>query len=164
MVRKMDKMESQRLKNMSMCPAKISRSKLKHHSFQANEFQLSGPIPAELYHRFVEFKAFVKGMFSSTGFRGKVLNSALHHQHRRVYNYSTTTKYGTVKARSDEASLKFLELVHYDEGGRIFTYVLTLDALMRYFSCFLSLRESPLHLFSHPSSSFLLLNRLTPYF
>jgi hypothetical protein len=29
-------------------------------------------------------------------------------------------------------SLKFLEMVHYDEGGRIFTYVLTLDGLMRF--------------------------------
>lgn len=102
------------------------------YSFQATEFQLTGPVPAELYHRFVEFKPFVKGMFASTGIRGKVLNRALHHQHARVYNYSKTTKYGTVASRSEEAAIKFLELVHYDEGGRIFTYVITLDGLMRF--------------------------------
>lgn len=102
------------------------------YSFQAVEYQLTGPVPAELYHRFVEFKPFVKGMFSSTGIRGKILNTALHHQHAHVYNYSKSTKYGSVPPKSTEAALKFLDLVHYDEGGRIFTYVLTLDGLLRF--------------------------------
>jgi hypothetical protein len=101
-------------------------------SFQANQFQLQGPVPEELYHRFVEFKPFVKGMFSKTGVRGRVLNRALHHQHARVYNFSNVTKNGIVKPRSKEASLQFLKMVHYDEGGRIFTYVLTLDGLLRF--------------------------------
>src|ERR1700712_2969891 len=101
-------------------------------SFQANQMQLQGPVPAELYHRFVEFKPFVKGMFSRKGLRGRVLNKALHHQHARVYNFSNSTEYGVMKPKSEEASSQFLKLVHYDEGGRIFTYVLTLDGLWRF--------------------------------
>lgn len=89
-------------------------------------------MPAELYHRFVEFKPFVKGMFSKAGLRGRVLNKALHHQHARVYNFSNSTEYGIVKPRSEEATLQFLKMVHFDEGGRIFTYVLTLDGLLRF--------------------------------
>lgn len=115
---------------MSLFRRRLSFTDLQ--SFQANQFQLQGPVPADLYHRFVEFKSFVKGMFDSTGIRGKVLNHALHHQHARVYNYSNSTKYGKVEPRSKEASLQFLDMVHYDEGGRIFTYVITLDGLFRF--------------------------------
>jgi hypothetical protein len=89
-------------------------------------------VPPELYHRFVEFKPFVKGMFTGLGLRGRILNKALHHQHNRVYNFSNSTEYGEVKPRSEEATLQFLKMVHYDEGGRIFTYVLTLDGLLRF--------------------------------
>ena len=71
-------------------------------------------------------------MFSSHGLRGKILNKALHKQHRRVYNYDSTTQHGTFKPRSEEASLQFLKMAHFDEGGRIFTYVLTLDGLLRF--------------------------------
>lgn len=71
-------------------------------------------------------------MFSKAGVRGRILNKALHHQHHRVYNFSNSTEYGTVKPKSEEASRKFLKMVHYDEGGRIFTYVLTLDGLLRF--------------------------------
>lgn len=102
------------------------------HSFQANQFQLQGPVPPDLYNRFVEFKPFVKGMFSNAGLRGRVLNKALQHQHSRVYNFSGSTEYGVVEPRSEEAALQFLKMVHFDEGGRIFTYVLTLDGLMRF--------------------------------
>ena len=71
-------------------------------------------------------------MFSKVGLRGRILNKALHHQHSRVYNYNNSTQYGVVKPRSEEASLQFLKMAHYDEGGRIFTYVLTLDGLLRF--------------------------------
>lgn len=101
-------------------------------SFQANQFQLQGPVPEHLYHRFVEFKPFVKGMFSRTGLRGRVLNKALHHQHNKVYNFSNSTEYGIVKPKSKEAALQFLKMVHFDEGGRMFTYVITLDGLFRF--------------------------------
>ncbi|TGO31599.1 hypothetical protein BHYA_0495g00050 [Botrytis hyacinthi] len=102
------------------------------YDFQANQIQLQGPVPAELYHRFVEFKPFVKGMFSKAGLRGRVLNKALHHQHARVYNFSNSTEYGVFKARSQEAALQFLKMVHFDEGARTFTYVLSLDGLLRF--------------------------------
>ena len=71
-------------------------------------------------------------MFSKAGLRGRVLNKALHHQHSRVYNFSNSTQNGIVKPRSEQASLQFLKMVHYDEGGRIFTYVLTVDGLLRF--------------------------------
>lgn len=71
-------------------------------------------------------------MFSKAGLRGRVLNKALHHQHARVYNFSNSTEYGDVKPRSEEAALQFLKMAHYDEGGRIFTYVLTTDGLLRF--------------------------------
>jgi hypothetical protein len=89
-------------------------------------------VPESLYHRFVEFKPFVKGMFSHRGVRGRILNTALHHQHRHIYSFGTSTEYGAVEPKSKEASKQFLEMVHYDEGGRIFTYVITLDGLMRF--------------------------------
>ncbi|KAG9248522.1 hypothetical protein BJ878DRAFT_412519 [Calycina marina] len=108
------------------------KSKAQKYDFQANQFQLQGPVPAELYHRFVEFKPFVKGMFAKAGLRGRILNHALHHQHARVYNFSNTTEHGEVKPKSEEASLQFLKMVHFDEGGRIFTYVITLDGLLRF--------------------------------
>jgi hypothetical protein len=71
-------------------------------------------------------------MFLNTGLRGRILNEALHHQHNHIYSYGPSTEYGTVEPRSEEASKQFLEMVHYDEGGRIFTYVITLDGLMRF--------------------------------
>ena len=102
-------------------------------SFQANQFQMHGPVPPELYHRFVEFKPFVKRMFTSSGIQGYLLSKALHHQHARVYNYDRTTDYGILgNEPSNDSTLKFLDLVHWDKGGRIFTYVLTLDALFRF--------------------------------
>lgn len=128
------------MKDMSksaQCPrafgaASITIPELTRNSFQANQIQLQGPVPDELYHRFVEFKPFVKGMFDKTGLRGHVLNAALHHQHARVYNYSSTTTHGNMQAKSKEAALQFLKLAHFDEGGRLFTYVLTLDGLLRF--------------------------------
>jgi hypothetical protein len=71
-------------------------------------------------------------MFDKAGLRGRVLNAALHHQHARIYNYSNTTKYGVVEPTSEETALQFLKMAHFDEGGRLFTYVLTLDGLLRF--------------------------------
>ena len=65
-----------------------SRPALTVSSFQANQLQLAGPVPAALYHRYVEFRPFVKGMFTSKSFRGWILHRALQHQHNRIYNYS----------------------------------------------------------------------------
>lgn len=102
------------------------------YNFQANQFQLEGPVPSSLYHRYVEFKPFVAGMFNSKSLRGRILNRALHHQHSRVYNYDRDTVYGSFPSPSFEMTLKFLELVHYDHGGRIYTYVITLDGQWRF--------------------------------
>ncbi|KAB5522971.1 hypothetical protein GE09DRAFT_1293719 [Coniochaeta sp. 2T2.1] len=106
--------------------------KAKKYDFQANELQLAGPVPPKLYHRYVEFRPMIGRMFASTGIRGKVLNMALHKQHSRVYNFDSSTEWGTFEPCSKEASLQFLKMVHFDEGGRIFTYVLTLDGLLRF--------------------------------
>ena len=84
-------------------------------------------MPEQLYHRYVEFKPFVAGMFNSKSLRGRILNRALHHQHARVYNYDRTTVYGLFPSPCKEMTRKFLEFVHYDAGGRIYTYVITLD-------------------------------------
>jgi hypothetical protein len=102
-------------------------------SFQAIQLQLHGPVPAELYHRYVEFKPFVKGMFTNSGIRGFFLHKALEHQHRQIYRFDSTTNFGYLSVDpSEETTLKFLELVHFDKGGRIFTYILTLDSLLRF--------------------------------
>jgi hypothetical protein len=109
------------------------KSKTERYNFQANQIQFRGPVPDELYHRFVEFRPFVKQMFTSSGVRGWVLSKALHHQHARVYNFDRTTKWGHFpQGPCKEMTQAFLDLVHYDEGGRIFTYVLSLDALFRF--------------------------------
>jgi len=71
-------------------------------------------------------------MFTGTSFRGKVLHHALHHQHNRIYSYDRDTVYGSFHAPSTDLTLKFLDLVHWDKGGRIFTYVLTLDGMWRF--------------------------------
>lgn len=94
--------------------------------------QLTGPVPWQLYHRFVEFKPWVKSMFTVSGIRGYLLSKALHHQHSRVYAYDRNTIYGVLSPKSEDVTNKFLDLVHYDKGGRIFTYVLTLDSLWRF--------------------------------
>ncbi|KAM0263519.1 hypothetical protein ACHAQJ_001138 [Trichoderma viride] len=102
------------------------------YDFQATEMQLQGPVPSVLYHRYVEFRPVIGSLFSSTGIRGTILNKALHKQHHRIYNYDSSTEYGTFEPCSKQASLQFLRMVHFDEGGRVFTYVLTLDGLLRF--------------------------------
>lgn len=101
-------------------------------SFQANEMQLTGPVPASLYHRFVAFKPIMSRIFMSTGLRGNILNKALHKQHSRIYNFNSTTEYGRFEACSEDAAQQLLKMTHYDEGCRLFTYVLTLDSLFRF--------------------------------
>ncbi len=120
-------------RHRSSTPKDKDGKDVQRYNFQSNELQLAGPVPAELYHRFVEFKPWVKRMFTNGGLQGVVLGKALHHQHARVYNYSGTTVWGYFRGEPNaEVTRKFLELVHYDQGGRIFTYVLTLDSLLRF--------------------------------
>ena len=115
-------------------PASGEKQKnIEQYNFQANQMQLQGPVPAELYHRFVEFKPWVKRMFTAGGLQGIVLSKALHHQHTRVYTFGRSTIHGYFpQGPCKEMTQQFLDLVHYDRGGRIFTYVITLDALFRF--------------------------------
>lgn len=108
------------------------KKNVEHYNFQANQVQLQGPVPAELYHRFVEFKPWVGRMFTSKGLSGFLMGKALRHQHSRVYNFGKSTTWGHPRAESEDMTRQFLDLVHWDHGGRIFTYVLTLDALWRF--------------------------------
>lgn len=94
--------------------------------------QLKGPVPADLYHRYVEFKPFVAGMFQARSLRGRILHKALHHQHQRIYNFDRSTLNGTFAEPCRELTQKFLEFAHYGQGGRIFTYVITLDGQLRF--------------------------------
>ena len=107
-------------------------AKTESYNFQANQFQLAGPVPPPLYHRYVEFKPFIAGMFTAKSLRGYILNRALRHQHSRIYNYDRYTVYGSFPSPSKDMTLQFLKLANYDRGGRIFTYVLTLDGLFRF--------------------------------
>lgn len=71
-------------------------------------------------------------MFTGKSLRGWLLNRALHHQHARIYNYDRTTVYGSFPAPTPDMTLKFLDLCHWDKGGRIYTYVITLDGQWRF--------------------------------
>ncbi|KAI1975892.1 hypothetical protein LOZ53_003709 [Ophidiomyces ophidiicola] len=102
------------------------------YNFQAIQIQLTGPVPSKLYHRYVEFRPFVAGMFNGQSIRGRLLNHTLHHQHSRIYAFDRSTMYGSFDTPCVELARKFLEFVHYDQGGRIFTYVLTLDGQWRF--------------------------------
>ncbi|PWY64478.1 C2 domain protein [Aspergillus heteromorphus CBS 117.55] len=105
---------------------------ISRYNFQAIQIQLKGPVPTELYHRYVEFKPFVAGMFTSHSLRGRILNRALHHQHERIYNFDKTTLNGQFSSPCIALTQKFLDFVHYAQGGRIFTYVITLDGQFRF--------------------------------
>jgi hypothetical protein len=74
----------------------------------------------------------VAGMFQAQSLRGRILYKALHHQHQRIYNFDRTTEHGFFLTPCRELSQKFLEFAHYGQGGRIFTYVLTLDGQLRF--------------------------------
>ncbi|KAH6612688.1 hypothetical protein C7974DRAFT_406110 [Boeremia exigua] len=111
---------------------RTGKTKAERYNFQSNQLQLRGPVPEHMYHRYVVFKPFVKSMFTAKGVRGFILSKALHHQHARVYNFDHATEYKEFAEPCKAFTQKFLELVHYDQGGRIFTYVLTLDGLFRF--------------------------------
>src|SRR5580692_2471705 len=72
-------------------------------------------------------------MFTGAGLRGFFLHKALSHQHAQIYRFDKQTEFGYLSEKpSREATMKFLDLAHYDEGGRVFTYIITLDALWRF--------------------------------
>lgn len=99
-------------------------------SFEANKLQLSGPVPRELSHNYVGFAPFVIAYFTRSGVRGRLLNHALHSQYNSLYSHDTSTKYGVIE--DSTLARRFLEMVHWSEGHRVFTYVITLDAEWRF--------------------------------
>lgn len=109
-----------------------SGKSVSRYNFQAIQMQLSGPVPSQLYHRYVEFKPFIAGMFQAQSLRGRILHKALHHQHQRIYNFDRSTLHGVFPEPCREFTQKFLEFVSYGQGGRIFTYVITLDGQLRF--------------------------------
>ncbi|KAF3481794.1 C2 domain-containing protein [Arthroderma uncinatum] len=111
---------------------KDGKAPIERYNFQAIQIQLSGPVPTPLYHRYVEFRPFVAGMFTAKSLRGRLLNHALHHQHERIYTYDHNTVYGVFREPSIGMTKRFLEFVQYGQGGRIFTYVITLDGQWRF--------------------------------
>jgi len=112
--------------------SKNGKKSVERYNFQAIQMQLRGPVPAQMYHRYVEFRPFIAGMFTDATIRGRILNRALHHQHARVYNYDRSTVYGIFERPCIEMTKQLLEFCHYDQGGRIYTYVLSLDGLWRF--------------------------------
>ncbi|KAI0189253.1 hypothetical protein F4808DRAFT_454089 [Astrocystis sublimbata] len=112
--------------------AKAAEKKAQKYDFQAIEIQLAGPVPPRLYHRFVEFRPIIGLLFQGAGLRGRLLNKALHHQHERIYNFDSSTDWGMFRPCSEEASLQLLKLAHFDEGYRVFTYIITLDGMLRF--------------------------------
>lgn len=113
-------------------PTPHEERKMQKYDFQANEIQLAGPVPPRMYHRYVEFRPIIGILFRKSGLRGRILSKALHHQHERLYNFDKWTEWGLVKPCSEEASLQFLKMAHFAEGSRTFTYVITLDGLLRF--------------------------------
>ncbi|KAJ5156543.1 hypothetical protein N7492_009346 [Penicillium capsulatum] len=105
---------------------------ISRYNFQAIQMQLTGPVPGELYHRYVEFKPFVAGMFQAQSLRGRILHKALHHQHQRIYNFDRSTLHGHFQEPCEQFAQRFLEFAHFGQGGRIFTYVITLDGQFRF--------------------------------
>lgn len=130
--------------------------------FISNKLQLTGPVPAELRNEFVGYRPFINWMFKSQGIRGMVLNRALKKQYRTIYSYDKNTRYGVItagdgaedhqpeesdsghageevalqtkgaKAAGEALALQFLRMTSFGVGGRMFTYVITLDGEWRW--------------------------------
>jgi len=96
----------------------------------------------------VEYRPLISWIFNAQGIRGWLFNRALHMQHRRLYCYDCLMERGIVPLppltypASDSTlatSRQFLEMVHWDEkpsfsvpGGRLYTYVITLQGEWRF--------------------------------
>jgi hypothetical protein len=124
--------------------ARSSKPPIEVSSFVANKLQLTGPHPPELRHHFVARHAFMDWLFERTGILGRLLNVGLRKQYRTVYSYDHNTEYGLVcdnnpdsdndtsEKFSQAMASKFVELADYGDGGKIFTYVITVDSEWRF--------------------------------
>jgi hypothetical protein len=107
------------------------RPSIQRFSFAATKLQLSGPLPPALNHRYVAFRPIIKTFYTKSGLLGIVLNRALKHQYRTIYSYGKNTTYG-VCSNEEDLARKVLDFTHWGEGGRVFTYVITLDGEWRF--------------------------------
>ncbi|KAH8810194.1 hypothetical protein DL96DRAFT_1627944 [Flagelloscypha sp. PMI_526] len=132
---------------------------LSSSTFVANKLQLTGPTPPHLSNHFFGFSNNIIALFNSKGLKGLILNRAAHKQYRTLYSYDRATKYGVVgvgfggkgiaeedpgedgeglpskkgeEGMSDALAKQFLRMTSYGEGGRVFTYVITLDGEWRW--------------------------------
>lgn len=110
------------------------RPRIQHFSFAATKIQLPGPLPPSLVHQYVVFRPIIKTFYTKKGLLGIALNRALKHQYRTIYSYNKNTTYGVcnTEASREELARKFLEFTHWGEGGRLYTYVITLDSEWRF--------------------------------
>ncbi|KAK7692157.1 hypothetical protein QCA50_003776 [Cerrena zonata] len=129
-----------------------SNPSLKPSTFVANRFQLTGPVPASLRHRYVGFAPFVKAMFRKKGIEGILLHRALHKQHCSMYKWDKNVVWGTIEGDEDErnanesketkssenihkslaSARQFLKMTSHGTHGRLFTYVIMLDGEWRF--------------------------------
>nr|GAT53497.1 predicted protein [Mycena chlorophos] len=137
------------------------RRRLSATTFVANKFQLTGPVPRELRHRYVGYRPFIDWMFTDTGIAGHLLHYGLRKQYRTIYACDKSTVWGVVEAgvnksntekpngqtdiesqeehpskptsdTSEALARQFLEMVSWGEGNKLFTYVITLDGEWRF--------------------------------
>ncbi|KAJ7780249.1 hypothetical protein DFH07DRAFT_765537 [Mycena maculata] len=128
-------------------------TKLSSTTFIANKLQLTGPVPRELRHRFVGYRPFINWMFADSGIAGRILYHGLRKQYRTVYACDKSTVWGviddvgvtssngikpvtTLRGATPESSealaRQFLGMTAWGEGGKLFTYVITLDGEWRF--------------------------------
>jgi len=107
-----------------------SNGSVRHFAFAAHKIQLSGPVPPQLYQRYVAYRPIIKTFYTKSGLTGMALNRALKHQYHTVYRYNKDTAYGNIVP--EDIAKKFLDFTHWGAGGRLYTYVLTIDAEWRF--------------------------------
>ncbi|CUA77978.1 hypothetical protein RSOLAG22IIIB_06898 [Rhizoctonia solani] len=116
-------------------------------TFQANQLQLTGPVPAELHHKYVGYRPFIESMFSKSGIKGRLLNRALKRQYKYIYSHDRATVYGCVERKHGASNVsdpnasdkglnilaaQFLHMTQHGAGYRLYTYVITLDGQLRF--------------------------------
>jgi len=83
-----------------------------------------------MFVKYVAFRPVIKTFYTKAGISGRLMNRALRHQYRTLYSYDRHTEYGIVE--HDTIAKRFLELAHWGQDGRVFTYVITVDGEWRF--------------------------------
>ncbi|KAF8533731.1 hypothetical protein BDD12DRAFT_863747 [Trichophaea hybrida] len=103
---------------------------IQRFEFCATKIQLSGPLPAALKHQYVAYRPIIKTFYTKRGVLGIILNRALKHQYRTIYSYDKATMYGVCQLQ--DLARQFLDFTHWGAGGRVYTYIITLDSEWRF--------------------------------